>query len=144
MTPKFRPVKFVWKFPRPQEDHKAQALLKAAYITAMATDPETVVILIRSEGHPTTYCVETSKYVADRPHITIACKNPEQVLSGTHLTSHGYTVSQFNLEIIEVRANEYGEMQDDMFDGKRRRGHERRSLWPDDLPEEEIWLPIEG
>ena len=40
-------IKYAWKIPRPKDDHVARKLMKAAYETAMGTDPKTTTVLIR-------------------------------------------------------------------------------------------------
>lgn len=47
MVPKYKPVKYVWKMPRPLKERYAEDLMDAAYYTAMETDPDTKEILIR-------------------------------------------------------------------------------------------------
>ncbi len=47
MVPKYKPVKYVWKVARPLKEKDAEALMDAAYYTAMETDPDVKEILIR-------------------------------------------------------------------------------------------------
>lgn len=40
-------IEYIWKIQRPKDEDIAQALMAAAYKTAMETDPNTTQILIR-------------------------------------------------------------------------------------------------
>ncbi|KAL8930418.1 MAG: hypothetical protein Q9208_000602 [Pyrenodesmia sp. 3 TL-2023] len=133
MVPKYKAVKYVWKMPRPLKERYAEDLMDAAYFTAMETDPDTKEILIRSDAHSTTRI--GGEWVADPPHITVSCKNAEQVRSGTHQTSHGYTKSLTDLEILRVTPDGFAKADNTMY--KRGKTH-----WPEGLPEEEKYHPV--
>ncbi|KAL9012787.1 MAG: hypothetical protein Q9173_002462 [Seirophora scorigena] len=134
MMPGYRSIKYVWKVPRPDNEERAQILIEAAFYTAMQTHLTASVILIRSDvPHPTTF--QNGAYVKDNYHITISVKNPQQEEDGTHSTTHGYTKSKTDLEIVGVSPNGYIN-RDDKLDNK---GH---PIWPAGLAEEQVLHPI--
>ena len=79
--------------------------------------------------HATTYY--GGRYIPDKPHITIATKNPEQVEQATHRTSHGYTLSKEDLDIQIVKANKKVKA-----DGTKDRG--QKVIWPEGLATETV------
>ncbi|KAI4174790.1 MAG: hypothetical protein LQ346_008188 [Caloplaca aetnensis] len=133
MAPKFKPITYVWKMPRPKNQEWAEELMRAAYDTAMRIDRDTKVILIRSDPHTTTRAGK--HYVGDDPHVTISCKSSHQILDGTHQTIHGYTRSLKNLEVLRAEPSDYVN-PDDTIDNKG------KLVWPGGLPEEEQWHPL--
>ena len=69
--------------------------------------------------------------MGDDPHITVAVKNPQQAAARTHQSTHGYTQSLRDTEIIRVRPSGFIK-SDDTKDRKN------KSFWPRDLPVEEV------
>lgn len=124
-----RMVRYIWKIPRPADPRVAQALMSASYQTAMATNPNTVEVLIRSNIHASTRT--QGVYRADAPHITIAVKDTMQQASRTHEASHGYTASIASTVVVDVRPSGYSKPDDT----KDTRGKE---IWPAGLPYEDI------
>lgn len=67
----------------------------------------------------------------DDPHITIASKNPQQELRGTHTTSHGYTQGTEKYKYNVIRASsDHREKPDHLMN------RENKPFWPKNLYEE--------
>ncbi|CAG7960306.1 unnamed protein product [Penicillium salamii] len=93
-------IEYIWKIARPKNEAIARALMYAAYMTAIQTDPQTKIVLIRSYIHPTTRT--GGVYVKDKSHITVSVKNLQTIRSGQHQSSHGYTPHLNSFEVNRV------------------------------------------
>ncbi|KAL8663307.1 MAG: hypothetical protein Q9202_003943 [Teloschistes flavicans] len=122
-------VTYEWLIKRPGSNAQAKALMKAAYRTATQTDRETSRILIRADVHERTWAGQYMN--KDAPHITVASKNPQQELRGTHTTSHGYTKDMEKHKYYVIRSSsDHREKGDDLIN------RENKPYWPKNLYEE--------
>ncbi|KAL8957710.1 MAG: hypothetical protein Q9193_005092 [Seirophora villosa] len=125
-----RAVTYLWKYPRPSDQSRAIKLMGAAYQTAVATDPNTTSIMIRSDVHNSTWA--NGQWVQDEPHLTVSLKNKNQEEEKTHETSHGYTKSLDDYTLVRSAPSNYIK-RDDIKDSKG------RDIWPDGLESETLY-----
>lgn len=118
-----KPITYIWKHDVPKNEQVALGVLSAAYHTAMATNPETTVILVRYDSlsahkwycladvlteelspssliHGTT--MKRSVRVKDAPHVTISLKTPGMEQKNQHQTCHGYTDRPRSSKVVKV------------------------------------------
>ncbi|KAF7867351.1 hypothetical protein EAF04_005434 [Stromatinia cepivora] len=93
-------IKYIWKFPPPKDVVIQRALILAAYITAIQTDPNPTQVLIRSGIHLTTRT--GGVYRPDLSHITVSVKNKQMEQIKQHQASHGYTESATSFNVTKV------------------------------------------
>ncbi|KAL8707279.1 MAG: hypothetical protein Q9220_007663 [cf. Caloplaca sp. 1 TL-2023] len=124
-----KPVTYVWKCVRPALESKARQLMAAAYESAMKTDPNSSVILIRHDIHATTWNSKQQRHVQDNPHITISTKDAQKQLEKKHETTHGYTKTWKDYTIVDVKPS-YHVKSDNTLD------RNKKEIWPAGLPSE--------
>ncbi|KAL9623412.1 MAG: hypothetical protein Q9160_002305 [Pyrenula sp. 1 TL-2023] len=124
-----RIVRYVWKIPKPSDQETAQALMSAAYQTAVSADPNVREVLIRSRIHGSTKT--QGQYRRDAPHITISTKDEAQRQQRTHQASHGYTQSLQSVVVTRVQPSSYVRPDSD----KDKSG---KTYWPLGLPSEDV------
>ncbi|KAI4195987.1 MAG: hypothetical protein LQ348_002371 [Seirophora lacunosa] len=124
-----RAITYIWKYPRPTDQSRALKLMAAAYQTAVATDPNTTSIMIRSDVHSSTKVL--GQWSKDEPHLTISFKNRIQEEEKTHETSHGYTKSLDDYTLVRSAPSNYIK-RDDIKDVQG------RDIWPGGLESETL------
>ncbi|KAK4233740.1 hypothetical protein C8A03DRAFT_19230 [Achaetomium macrosporum] len=92
-----RQIEFIWKVVRPKDEGAPRAIMYAAWKTAIATDPNTTQVLIRT--------FKDGVWQLDKPHITISAKNPDTAKEQKHQSSHSYTPHMTSVNVVEVKAN---------------------------------------
>ncbi|OJJ45153.1 hypothetical protein ASPZODRAFT_100375 [Penicilliopsis zonata CBS 506.65] len=107
----------------PKTEERARQLITLAYQTARDQKLYPKEILIRSEIHKTTSINGVHQVDPLGYHVTLCFKDDQQLLRGTHVSSHGYVKDQDHLEFIH--ATHTGEKRDDT---KRQRG--KKDVWP--------------
>lgn len=94
-----------------------------AYQTARDRKPYPKAVLIRSEIHDTASINGVHQKDPLGPHVTLCYKDEDQLLRGTHVSSHGYVHGKDDLGF--VRATHAGEKPDT---AQRQQG--KKTVWP--------------
>ncbi|PWY89709.1 hypothetical protein BO94DRAFT_44079 [Aspergillus sclerotioniger CBS 115572] len=113
----------------PKTEERARQLIALAYQTARDQKLYPRAILIRSEIHKTTSMSGMHQVDPLGYHITLCFKDEQQLLRGTHVSSHGYVRDQDNLEFIQATHTEEKSDNTKRQRGKRMCGHQKICLF---------------